>query len=186
MTVITINLTDTVPTPSTWELPAERDQLRSPIPRGIISFLGTGAVAAKGAGDETNLNLTITFPGAGLRYLPKHTMLRFRSDDVTESFENCAIGFYLGDRTEEFALCSDGQVFQNATTAGRIWVPQPGTNKPIMSPGDTIVYNFADMTAGATTAGDLNWVIDFYVYTADQVDKWEIHTPIPVISHVSF
>lgn len=187
MAVVDVNLADAAPSAVKWELPSEYNQLRSPIPRGIASFVGTGAVVAKGAGDETDLKLTITFPGAGFRYLPKHCAIRFLSDDLTESYNSNAIGFYITTTiTCAFNLTSPGQFQQNALLAGRLWVPAAGTNKPILAPGDTVVYNFADMTAGATSAGDLLWEIDFYQFTADQVDKWEIHTPIPVISHVSF
>lgn len=189
MTVIAIALTDVEPTRKLWETPPDPVALRSPIPMGTIKFQNSGAVAAKGANDETNLSLKLTMP-SGYVYLPRFIETRFTSDDLVETYNANAFGHYVfasGDNSFiTFNMTSPGQFIEGAIKAEKIWIPGLGTPKILMRPTDTLNFGFADMDAGATTAGDLFWAVELYVFNVDQIDKWEVNTPIPIIDHASF
>lgn len=189
MAIVPIALTDSSPLPTAWETPPDPVALRSPIPRGLIRFDSSGAVAAKGAGDVTNLTIQITMP-PGFAYLPRNVVVRFRSVDLVELFNANAQGFYVfnsdGGRFLPFNCTSPGQWVENGAVAGKIWVPGAGAPKLLMRDTDTITISMADMDAGASSAGSLAWIMEFYVFDVNQVDKWEVNTPIPIIDHASF
>lgn len=189
MAVIPIALTDASPTLDIWETPETEDQLRSPIPKGVIRFDGTGAVALKGTNDETNLTIEFTMPD-GYVYLPRFFTARYRSDDLVENFEANALAFYVfvtdANRSVSINLTSPGQFIEGAIQAEKIWVPGRGSPKLLMRPTDTFTAALADMDAGASTAGDLFWRGEFYCFEPNQVDKWQVHTPVPIINHAAF
>lgn len=188
MAIVTIALTDTVPVPLAWVLPPSPVAIRSPIPRGLVIFAGNGAVAAKSAGDETNLSIALTMP-TGFAYLPRNVNIRFGSADLVELFETLGFGLYTIARlpsTDLFNMVSPGQVISGAALAFKNWVPGAGAPKRLLEGDDTLTFTFSDMDAGASSAGNLFWFVDLYVFDTDQVDKWEVNTPIPTISHTSF
>jgi len=195
MAIITVSITNTSPTPTAWEIPGGPAGLRSPVPRGLINFHGTDAIATKIAGNETSYLLTITMPD-GFAYLPRNTVLRFGSDDLVAEWQVLGFGAYQrlsrGSTSKgepgasHFNLKAPGFSFVNAAFKNYIWTPTEGTPKLIMLGGDKMQFYLADMDAGETTAGDLSYSCEFYVFDVDQVDKWEVNTPIPVINQASF
>lgn len=188
MTVITVNVADTNPRAVQWELPASPDVLRSPIPRGLNIFEGSNAIALLGAGDETSYRLTCTLP-TGYAYIPRNYYVTYTSDDLVANFNVIGQGAYgvAGfDRGIEFNMISPGEMILGATLAQFTWLPGRGTQKPIMVGGDTFVVRLADMASGGSTAGDMVYMVEFYVFDVDQIDKWQINTAVPVTNYSSF
>lgn len=188
MAIIAIALTDLAPIRVAWERPPDYFGNRSPVPQGLAVFAGTGAVAAKDAANFTNLSITLTMPD-GYAYLPRNLLTRFQSDDLVNDFDANGQGNYgLVGRpfSPVFNLVSPGLNNVSCVNANRIWFPGEGAAKAIMRPLSTIAMRMHDMSTDASTAGDAFWYAEFYVFNVDQVDKWEVNTPIPVISHTSF
>lgn len=191
MAIVTVSVSDAAPVVRRWELPGNYDGLRSPIPIGTLLFRGFDAIATKGAGDETAYTLTLTMPG-GAAYLPRSALIRFSSDDLTSNFSDLGFGFYLDDTTpanliNAFLLSAGGGLAaDSAVVAEQIWSPAQGASKLILPPGGTLRFRVNDLAAGASTAGDMAYWVEFYIFNVDQVDKWEVNTPIPTISHTSF
>lgn len=189
MTVIAVTVTDATPVPTKWEMPLNYVGLRSPIPRGLLTYRGTSAIALLGAGDETAYRLNLEFP-VGFFYLPKVLQLRYKSDDLVAQFNDRALGNYGGSGVQaNFNMVSPGIVISLAVTGIQVWTPALATPKLFIQgrAGSTGQTFFAsDMSSGGSTAGDMQYFMQYYVFDVDQVDKWEPNTPIPVISHTSF
>lgn len=195
MTIVTKSVANNSPIPQQWELPTGPQVLRSPIPMGLVTFSGIDPIALKAAGDETSYILTLTMP-KGFAYLPRYMVIRFSSDDLVAEWNLCGLGKYnrasrgevgAGDvGATYFQLKAPGSNTQLALYKNFIWVADSGTPKLMLQENDTLVMYLEDMDAGETTAGDMNYWIEFYVYQVDQIDKWEINTPIPVLNHAAF
>lgn len=190
MAVVTVAVTDSAPFDRRWSMPAgEEASLRSPVPRGIITYNGTNAIATLSAGDETNFTLNTAFP-TGFVYLLKSAVIRYLSDDLVCNFNNQGFGNYIrsitGNTNTLFNMSSPGEAIIGATQCLKIWVPAPGSPKIFMKAPDAIQFGFADMDAGGSTAGDMTWAIEYYQYDVDQIDKFELNTPIPIIEQTSF
>lgn len=190
MTVITVTCTNAEPVPVRWSTPPTNQQINSAIPLGLIIFSGTDAIAAKQAGDETSLILKQVMPD-GFVYLLRNTELQIRSDDLVLEFDLVGEGIYnrqLPDTIQQpkFTITSSGKYSQLATKAVQMYTPDVLTPKLILRPADTLEYRIADMDSGATSAGDLFYYTEFYVFAIDQVDRWMVNAPAPVISHTSF
>ena len=195
MAVITVTVGDNSPIPLQWELPGGPQQLRSPIPAGLVTFSGITAIALKEAGNQTSYVLTLTMP-KGFAYLPRYMVMRYASDTLVAEWNLRGLGKY--NRTSRgsisagdvgatyFQLLSPGANEQLALFKNFIWTADVGTPKLMLQENDTMVIYLEDMDAGETPAGDMNYWIEFYVYQVDQIDKWEINTPIPVTSHSAF
>lgn len=186
MAVIPVTITDNNPEVQRWEMPANYDGLRSPIPRGILTYslpAGT-AVAALDAANQTFISLAMNFP-TGFTFLPRSLSFMFISDDLTNDFNNNAFGFYSGF-LGDFNITSPGEVIAGATVARRIWTIAPGTAKLFIPGGAQVGAQFVDMSADASTAGDFFYFCKFYIFDVDQITKWELNTPIPTIPHSSF
>lgn len=190
MAVITLAITDGTPKAKAWETPPTPDTLRSPIPQGILVFSGTGTVLAKDAANQTSVQLSLVMP-EGFAYLPRSAELRFESEDLVNDFGDNGLGFYTGSdfpsgQNPHFNVQSIGEIVHAATNADRIWTPQAGTPKLLLRETFTFDMRVADMSSDASPAGVASYYAEFYVFKVDQIDKWEINTPIPVISHVAF
>jgi len=195
MAVITKAVSDNSPTPLQWEIPTGPQVLRSPIPLGLVTFAGIDAIAAKISTNVTSYVLTLTMP-KGFAYLPRYCVIRFASDDLVAEWNLRGLGKYnrfsrgqagAGEvGATYFQLISPGANEQLALFKNFVWTADTGTPKLMLQEGDTMVMYLEDMDAGATTAGDMNYWVEFYVYQVDQIDKWEINTPIPVTSHSAF
>lgn len=191
MAIVTVSVSDSAPFATKWTMPGNYEGLRSPIPRGLITFAGDDAIALLGAGDETNYELALVMP-AGYAYLPKTIQLSYESDDLVANFGLVGFGRYVifataGARKPPlFNIVSPGEVINGAAEAGRIWTPERAVPKLSMLEGDQLQLRVQDMTTGGSTAGDMNYFVQMYVFDRDQVDKWEVNTPIPTISHTAF
>lgn len=192
MAVVTVTVADDAPNPRYWAGPGQYSGNRSPIPRGLITYTGADAIALKGAGDETVYALTLTMP-PNFAYLLRNLMVTMVSDDLTNNFNLIGKGSYAGDSfafslvNPPWNLISAGEFIEGAAVkASRIWVPGAGTPKLILQGGDRVAAELTDMDAGASTAGDMFYFYEFYVFDITQIDKWELNTPIPTISHTSF
>lgn len=195
MTIIQYDIVAGPPKAVKWELPGNPDSLRSPIPRGTLNFHGTEPILAKGANDEIGFRLDVNLPN-GFVYVPKDFMVRMVSDDLVNNWELFGNGTYSrpsagspatgGAGNNAFNFQSPGASFTNAAIKTVIWGPEGGTPKAIMRGGDELVMFFSEMGAGVATAGDMSWSIQWYVYDVDQIDKWELNTPIPVTNLAVF
>lgn len=190
MAIVPIAITDSEPLPVAWSTPPTISQINSAIPLGLVIFNGKAAIALKGSGDETNLSLTLTMP-QGFSFLMRNCMLAVRADDLVLEFELFGEGLYTRvlpktDDPARFNMVCPGKISQSAAKAIQIYSPAPLTPKLPLRPNDTVVFRLADMDAGATSAGDLFHHVEFYVFAIDQVDRWMVNAPAPVISHTTF
>lgn len=191
MTVITVASTDTGRPGQRWEIPQDNTLNMSPIPRGLRDYGGTAAIAALGAGDETVVVITLSFPTV-FNYLAKSLTINFRSDDATTEFSNNGILQYrpggsqtLG-LTKSYPLVSPGAAFWVAValSSDQVYEPQ-GTwrnwnNGPA---GDTMVLLLADISGDTSTAGDVAWTAEFWEYDIEQCLKWPVNTPQPTLTY---
>lgn len=190
MAVVPVFTTDATPDVSRWEMPANPDSLRSPIPRGIIKYDGTAAIPLKGAGDLTDFKLIITLPD-GFAYLMKSAAIKMVSDDLTAQF-NLFGSMTVNINKSAAAAVSypfnahGNTIFGSGTRAGTIFTPVVGTAKFILMSDDVLDFRLQDDHADETPAGDAFWHIELFQYDVDQVLKYEVNTPIPVISQASF
>lgn len=188
MAVVTVTVADSAPIATKWEMPGNYEGLRSPIPRGLVTFSGADAIATLSAGDETAYALTLTMP-PGFAYLMKVLHVRFNSADLVANFGLIGHGEYVRSVDPvncAFNLVSPGEAINAAVIATLKWGPGATTPKLVLLGGDTTSVRLSDMDAGGSSAGTMAYYIQFYVFDVDQVDKWEVNTPIPTISHTAF
>lgn len=198
MAIITVTVADADPTPFGWELPPNPAQIRSPVPRGLIIFAGTVAIPTLVAGNETTYFLTTTMPD-GFAYLLKNMEIDYVSSTLENGFDVNGHGFInrsnspggsgAGDPGRvRFNIQSPGNINVAAAVAVKIWTPIQGSPKVILRPGEDMQFYVQDMDAAqdGSVSGVMSYNVEMYVFDLDQIDKWEINTPTPVISHVSF
>lgn len=195
MAVIQEVFADAEPIPKQWEVSSSGPQQRSPIPRGLITFVGTDAIAAKIATNEIDYRIVMTMP-PGFVYLPRNLLVRAQSDDLVNNWEPQGLGMLnrpsVGASAvgsiglTSFTMSSPGVISVDALVAARIFTPDIGSPKLLLAGGDVLQVRLADMDAGASAAGDVSYFAELYVFDPDQVDKWQVNTPIPIINHASF
>jgi len=190
MAVISVEINST-PTARRWETPQAYVALRSPIPQGLLTYKGVQAIATKLAGNQTAIRLNLLMP-SGYAYLVRMIALRFQSDDLVLEYDVNGYGQWAGAGflgqvdNPGFNILATGKAFSGAANANIHWQPTPTVPKIVQVGGDTMILRVNDMDAGETTSGDFSFWSEFYIFDVDQVDKWEVNTPIPVISHTSF
>ncbi len=188
MAVISVSVVDPGDEVIQWSIPPEPEL--NHVPRGIRTYRGTAAIAAKGAGDETRVQIRFTFP-TSYAYVMKTLGCMFQSDDTVNEFQ-AAAGLAMapfggtdhGDMIH--GVLTGAEINVNAATvARRMYQPSPGFPRPVLnaSVGATTFLELADMDAGATTAGDVTWYGEFWVYDLDQVRSYPMHTPNPVVCY---
>lgn len=190
MAVIDLSVIDALPAVSRWEMPANPDALRSPIPRGIIKYDGTTAVALKTAGNLTAFKVVTTLPD-GFAYLMKSAVIKVVSDDLVNLWDLFGALTVNIDKDAAAAVSYPFNAFGTAilgsgTRATKIFTPVTGTSKFILMSDDVVDFRLTDSDAAESPAGDIFWHIELYQYDVDQVLKYEVNTPIPVISQTSF
>lgn len=190
MTVIAVTATDPGDTnePIRWDVPTDNALNASPIPRGLRVYRGTAAVLALGANDETNVDITLTFPTA-FCYLPKAVSISFVSDDLTTEFENIgsfeydpAGGSALGSRSMYELLC-DGPSMRAAVRSEQTFRPMGTWRQWIRGNNlDRVRMFLADISNDTSTAGDVAWWCEFWEYDIEQCFQWPVNTPTQVYS----
>lgn len=188
MAVVTVSVADSAPFAQKWEMPNNYEGIRSPIPRGLITFTGTDAIATLSAGDETSYQLLLTMP-PGFAYLLRLLHVRFVSDNLVANFGLFGHTFYsrtVDPINNQFSIVAPGVAINNAVVGQILWAPVATAPKLMLRGGDQMGIRLSDMDAGGSTAGDMLYFHQFYIFDIDQIDKWEVNTPIPVISHSSF
>jgi len=156
----------------------------------LIIYVGKQAIALLGSGDQTQFNLNYHMP-TGFAYLLRNHMVRYNADDNDLNFTDTGfISYYLG-RLEiaewpQYPLLSPGTIAASPAAAEKIYMVSPQTPKLLLLGGDRLHSRLVDPSTGGSVAGDMYWYSEFYVFDVDQIDKWEINTPIPTISHTSF
>lgn len=198
MAIITVTQTDLTPTPTSWEMPESYQALRSPVPRGLIIFAGTIAIPTLVGGNQTNYSLTLTLP-TGFAYLPKNFQLAYVSSTLEVTFDVLGNGLYnrishpggagVGEPgATSFNMISPGVQNVAAATGVQVWFADARTPKLLLQGLDTMGFLVTDMDTAAdgSVSGTMRHWMEYYVFDVDQVDKWEVNTPIPTISHTGF
>lgn len=191
MAVVAVSATDIGRSTQHWNIPSEPGLEATPIPRGRRDYGGTVAVPILGAGDETAVSITLTFP-TGFVYLPKSLSITFQSDDTTSEFEDLGMleiqpglpagtGANLGTR-KDYVLKSEGQAFRAAANSEQIFRPL-GTWRQWLPINTAIILRLADMSMDASAAGDVAWTADFWEYDIQQCLQWPVNTPMPQVSY---
>lgn len=182
MAIIAVILSDAGNETVHWEVPPDNALNLSAIPRGRRIYSGTGAIAALGSGNETNVALTFSFPTAFV-YLPKVLTISFISDDTTSEFENLGVLQYSGVQPgDNYALVSDGPAFIAAAVSIQTYRPVGTWRHWLNGPdGDTLILFLADMSMDTSTAGDVVWAAEFWEYDVEQCLKWPVNTPQPIV-----
>lgn len=173
MTIISVTSTD-VGNPITWAtLPGLRDQ-KSPVPRGLRNYNGTVAVAALGSGDETAVGITFSFP-TNYVFLPRDISIVFISDDTTSEFsDEGSMRITNAQGNSFYPLHSDGQAQFGATTlAINLWRPLGGWRQWLRGSSDMVLLSVQDMSMDTSTAGDIRWNANFWIFDIEQVQNWE-------------
>lgn len=183
MAVIAVAVTDTGEETLHWKIPPGELINRTPIPRGRRIYTGSAAVAALGAGDETNVDITFTFPTAFV-YLPKALTISFMSDDLTTEFSNFGVLQYDSALFHQYAMVCDGPAFHVAVRSVQTYRPQ-GTWKRWIdgTAAGVIDLLLADISGDASTAGDVFWSAEFWEYDVEQCLNWPVNTPQPVFTY---
>lgn len=183
MAIISVSATDTGQVIDHWDVPPAPILDKSPIPRGRRNYGGTVAVAALGAGDETNVAISFTFP-RGYVYLPKNISIEFASDDLTTEFSNQGIleyqpgGVGAAGTRETYQLSCIAPAFRLAVSSLQIYEPL-GTWRHWVDgeAGDVVVLLLADISGDTSTAGDVSWTAEFLEFDVQQFFSWPINTP---------
>lgn len=186
MAVIFVGETDTGFQTNHWQVPPEPALMASPIPRGYRIYRGTLPVLALGAGDETQVDIGMTFP-TGYVYLPRQLTIEFISDDLTTEFSNNGqLEYRPGGgaglaTTHSYALECPGASFRAAARSVQVYHPV-GTWKHFIRPedGDLIHLWLADISGDTSAAGDVLWHAEFLEYDVEQLLRWEVNSPNPV------
>lgn len=188
MAVIQVVKTDALPFKKAWAMPPNPDSLRSPIPRGILTFEGSQAIALKAAGNITDFQLITTLP-SGFGYISKSVSVKYVSDDLVNQFNvngNSNVTLENGAAVS-YPFTSPGNTLVGiGTRATKIYVPDRGTNKFILTPSDVVDWRIQDDHADESPAGDIFYFVEFYQFDIQQITEWEVNTPIPIISHTAY
>jgi len=188
MTVVSVTVIDTEPYVRRWEMPVNYEGLRSPIPQGILTFSGTDAIATLAGGDQTAYRLNLVMP-TGFAYLLKLLSLKFSSDNLVANFGLNGHAFFqrvVDPISNSFSIVSPGEDINAAVVAQIHWSPVSTAPKLLLRGLEQLGIRVSDMDAGGSSAGDMLYFCQFYIFDVDQIDKWEVNTPIPTISHTSF
>lgn len=188
MAIIAVTQTDPGDETNHWQVPQDNLLIDSPIPRGLRLYRGAVAVAALGAGDETNVDITHSFPAAFI-YQPKSISISFLSDDLTTEFSNLGglefrVNVPAPTVIHTYAMECPGAFFRLAVRSVQTFHPVGTWRRWINGPaGDAVHMLLADISGDASTAGDIQWSCEYWEYDIEQCFKWPVNTPQPVVSY---
>lgn len=187
MAVVSVTQTDTGDGLKSWRIPGEPLVNTTFIPRGIRTYSGSAAVAAKGAPDQTRCTITLTFP-TNFHFLIKSFTCRFTSDDTVNDFNSTGaityvrgVGTFTADPMVE--ITSSGTINRGgAVAATKVYQMAVGAPRFMSNgaAGDSVLFDLADVSADASSAGDVLWLIEFFMFDQEQVLTWPINTCDPV------
>jgi len=165
------------------------------LPVGLTWFFAAGTVLAKGAGDETHIRCTTTFP-TQYAYILKEIQISIRlSLGVTHNFsdagliicQNCVpvpsvpnqnLGLESNAIAFEFGTATAADPFRNYD----LIVPY---HQLIQAPDNqtaAMIIELADEAAGATNAGIFSLTSCFWRYGLEQALSIQLNAPQPVVA----
>jgi len=189
MAIVNVSVTDVGDVEQLWAVPADASLNKTPIPRGIRHYHGQTAIAALGVGDQTAVVISFTFPSKFV-YLAKSMTIAFSSDDITSEFDPLGVLNYAqsgSDSPHKYQLKSEGNSsFGTALVAENIYRPLGTWREWINGPfgGASVSLSISDTSGDASTAGDVFWNGEFWIYDLEQCMNWpvnvgEMYQPYP-------
>lgn len=142
-------------------------------------------MAALGSADQTAVVITLLFPTKFL-YLPKRVNIYFESDDTTTEFEQFGVLAYEDStasvrHTYELASSGVGR-FTALLAATNIYHPIGAWREWINAEAqgasnniDRMTLNIQDMSGDTSTAGDVFWNVDFWIYDLEQCMNYPVN-----------
>lgn len=167
-----------------WKIPSGDVVNSTFVPRGLMVFQGTKAVAAVGAGDTLQLRVSLTFPDS-YQYLLKSLVASFLSDDGTCNMDTLgSVQWATPQATNPIVqFDSPGTYFVGTTlVAGQTYQLNPHTPRPLINVGDVVHIDLSD-TTGTSTAGDVRWYAEFFAFDQEQALSWPVNSPQPVVCY---
>ncbi len=167
------------------------------IPRGTALYAGILPVAALVATNQRAVVVNLTF-GSSNVFLLKNLTFSYVADTVEEnSFVTAGVGKYhlsildpisSADIGPQFGLESPGSVGVGTTLEStRTWHLVNNWPRTFIhgETGDTMSFHFADPDpgAGGKVAGDLFFFGEFWIYDIEQVKRFPVHNPFPVVCY---
>jgi len=179
MAIVSVTSTDVGDTETLWGVPADAALNITPISRGIRKYFGSVAVAALGAGDQTIVTITLTFPTKFI-YYPRSLTCNFASDDTTSEFEQFGDIAYNGAHAQRYLMDSGGGLAREeiTNTAINIYRPTGAWRQWLNVEGGgptELRLIVSDQSGDASTAGDFFWFVDFWMYDKEQCFNYPVN-----------
>lgn len=188
MAVVTTSVAITGQIDQQWAVPGGAVLDQFPVPRGLLVFAATSAIAAKITTNESRIQITLTFP-QNWAYIQKNMALTVFSDDEVFDWDDSAAVNYnltLGSATQYEAYLKRGGIQHAgaALAALATYTPEVNQVRSIID-GDTmgIRIEMGDISTDASTAGDLRFYSEFLMYDKAQLHNWPINSPLPRLSY---
>jgi len=173
-----------------FERPPQPQTLWSAIPRGLQSFLWTGALDLIAVNDDALLNLNATLP-PNFGYVMSGANLTVTMEAAGGGWADTANlnlqNFFRAPRNESVGIASDwvqtmlGGSLDNTTK--QLVVSQPWPTAPIIGTSTTsgilIVFSTFNTAKIARPVGTLNAWMSFWQFDLEQIRKYPINSPIP-------
>lgn len=177
MAIVSITVQDTGDQDTLWGVPADTQMNKGPIPRGSRHYHGQLAVAALGSGDQSVVRVTLTFPTKFV-WIPKSISIWFQSDDATEEFEAAGQIVYRDSVDHKFSLASELSFTGVTNLASRIYRPAGYYRRwinTVAEPQTNLDLIITDQSADTSTAGDVFWSCDFWMYDKEQCLNYPVN-----------
>ncbi len=176
MAIVSITASDVGDDETLWGVPADLQLNKAPMPRGFRHYHGNVAVPLLGTGDQSVVRITFTFPTQRV-FLAKSISLWFKSDDDTEEFQQGGLMTYRDSIDHNFALTSELGFGGVTNLATRIYRPLGSYRRWINNQGaaTTLDLVVTDQSGDASTAGDVFWAADFWMYDIEQCMNYPVN-----------
>jgi len=182
--IITNTTTVTAFTPTTWEIPGNID--RSQIPRGMITYQGVIPVAALLTSNTLSFRIILTMP-INYFFALKSFYVSMQSDDGSIGFDNAgSITFGQAGSDVQQMILSRGIDFEYSNLRAHKSYALDAVGPYAFldgSGGDAFTVVLSDTSGGDESAGDVSYVISFYQFDVEQMNKYAINTSMPVIRY---
>lgn len=170
-----------------WKIPPAPTHSRTLIPRGLFEFNGSAAIASKLAANQTRLTLTLDF-NDNFCFLLKSVGLRLEADAGSSMDFSTNAVMQISDLSGGSALVhpltSPGKCYLGGSLKETLsFYLEPNAPHPLIDGNkQDFSFAFADVSADASGAGDLDWAITFLMYDIEQCNHYPVQTPIPTIA----